>query len=423
MPTTSTVRGVPLPPPQYVHATILSMLTNLVACPTTTQQRAWAVLLQTCLGRASLERVVRQTATWSATCLRQWLAALLSSRPVEAWEASFNRALLALAQPLLRGRRVVLLGDETHLPYWGRRSGELVAELRGGPPKQGAVRFFAYVTICALFRGHRVVLAVGRWRAGEPLAAVLERLGRPLLESGMIIDSWLWDRGGATVAMLSWWQSKGQRYLVAAPRKGAKTGVAARLTALEATFGGQRRRPRPVAESYTLHPEKGSGQAPLTVTLVVAGERGKKARTERRQRSLRRSRVQPGQVWRAVAWFTDGGDWRGRGGAVQALYRRRQSIESSYRMSHARRGRTSSRDARYRFVLFAVSQLLQAVWSWLTWQMPRKAGKGAAREPLWLVDLVEEWAWCGRQWLGAQLVRPAPAGDARQGWGKSAAGV
>jgi len=402
---------------------ILSTLVNLGACPNTAQQQAWAVLLQTCLGRASLERVVRQVRVWSSTYLRELLAALLGSRPVEAWEAAFNRALLAFAQPLLRGRHVVLLGDETHLPFWGRRSGDLVAELRGGPPKQGAVRFFAYVTICALFRGRRVVLAVGRWRAGEPLAEVLERLGRPLLDSGMIIDSWLWDRGGATVAMLDWWQREGQPFIVAAPRKGAKTGVAARLTALEAAWGGQRRQPLPLAESYTLHPEKGSGLPPLTVTLVVAWERVKKARTERRQRSLRRSRITPGQVWRAVAWFTDGGDWRGRGGAVQALYRRRQSIESSYRMSHASRGRTSSRDPRYRFVLFAVSQLLQAVWSWLLWQAPRKAGHGVLVKRLWLVDLVEEWAWCGRLWLAEHLARPAPDRVAVAAWAVSGAAV
>jgi hypothetical protein len=420
MPAPSTVRRVPLPPPSFVHATILSTLANLVAYPTAAQQQAWALLLQTCLARASLERVVRQTCAWSATHLRELLATLLESQAVGAWEAGFNRALLAFAEPLLRGRHVVLLGDETHLPFWGRKRGELVAELRGGPPKQGAVRFFAYVTICALFRGRRVVLAVGRWRAGEPLADVLERLGRPLLESGMIIDSWLWDRGGATVAMLDWWQREGQPFIVAAPRRGAKAGVAARLTALEATWGGQRRRPLPVTESYTLHPEKGSGLQPLAVSLVVAWERVKKARTERRQRSLRRSRVQPEQVWRAVAWFTDGRDWRGRGGAVQALYRRRQSIESSYRMSHASRGRTSSRDARYRFVLFAISQLLQAVWSWLTWQVPRKAKHGRPREPLWLVDLVEEWVWCGRRWLRENLARPVPAGG---GWAALGVGV
>ena len=409
MPATSSLRRVPLPPPAYVYATILSTLVKLAAFPTAAHQQAWALLLQTCLGRHSLERVVRQTSAWSATHVRQLLAELLESRPVEAWEAAFNCALQALALPLLRGRRVVLVGDETHLPFWGLKRGALVAELRGGPPKNGAVRFFAYVTICALWRGRRIVLAVGRWRAGEPLADVLERLGHPLIESGMLIDTWLWDRGGATVAMLGWWQRQAQPFIVAAPRRGPKAGVDARLTALEAAFGFQVRRPLPLAESYTLHPEKGSGLKPVTVTLAVAWERVKKARTERRQRSLRRSRTGAGQVWRAVAWFTDGGDWRGRGGAVQALYRRRQSIESSYRMSHASRGRTSSRDARYRFVLFAISQLLQALWSWLGWQVRAAAGREVQRQRLRLVDLVDEWAWSGRQWLGEHLARPAPA--------------
>jgi len=305
---------------------------------------------------------------------------------------------------------VTLVGDETHLPFYGEKRGELKLELRGGPPKNGAVRFFAYVTICALWRDRRVVLAVGRWRGGESLAEVVERLGRPLLEAGLNVKAWLWDRGGATVAMLSWWQAEGQPFVVAAPRKGQKAGVAARLTELEAEWGWQRRRPAAVTEAYTLHPAKGSGLAPVTVRLVVGWEPVKKARKKRRQRGLRRAAARPGQVWRAVAWFTDGGDWRGRGGAVQEAYRKRQSIESSYRMSHASRGRTTSRDARYRFLLFAVSQFLQAVWVWLEEQVTRRGARRPLRRRVCLADLVRAMAAAGAALLAAWLARLGPYG-------------
>ncbi|KAB2887546.1 MAG: hypothetical protein F9K35_21100 [Burkholderiaceae bacterium] len=407
MTATSPVCPVLLPALQTSYTALLALLCQIGAA---VDQTAWAVVLQTCLGRRSLAGVARQACPLSATRLRTRVGRLLAAHATDAWEVLFNHALRALWQPRLRGQRVVLVGDETHLPFWGQKRGALVGELRGGAPKNGASRFFTYVTLCALWRGQRILLAVARWRADETLADVLTRLGQPLLAGDMTISAWVWDRGGATVAMLRWFEGQGQPFVVAAPRRGPKAGVAARLTALEALWGGQRRQPPAVAQSYTLHPEKGSGQTPITVMLVVGWERVKKGRSERRQRSLRRSRTREGQIWRAVAWFTDGHDWRGRGGAVQAFYRRRQSIESSYRMSHATRGRTSSRDARYRFVLFAVSQLLQAVWVWLARQ-----ARAASQKPLLMVDLVEDWVWSGRDWLreGATRSGPLPGSASR----------
>ena len=93
---------------------------------------------------------------------------------------------------------------------------------------------------------------------------------------------------------------------------------------------------------------------------------------------------------------------------MQVLYRRRQSIESSYRMSHASRGRTSSRDPRYRFVLFAVSQLLQAVWVWLEARVPRRGQAGTQRKPVYLADVVRGLAASGVEWLEEHLARPSP---------------
>lgn len=360
-----------LPLPRELLLDLLGWLHLLAADAPGSPQLAWTVLLSACLRRSSLEAVARQTPGGPcATAVREVVQMLLGWLPLSRWEDRFNEALRARWLPLLQGQRVTLVGDETGLPFWGRRQG-LTAELRGGAPKNGACRFFYYVTIAALWRGIRVPLGVARWRAGETLGEVFERLAGPLLESEMVVESWLWDRGAATVGMLRRWQAWEQPFVVAAPRKGPKHGVASILTRLEGEHGFTRRQPPAYRQPYTLHPEKQSGEQPVTVTLVVGWERVKRAVGERRQRSLRRSKVRPGQVWRAVAWFTDAGDWRGRGGAVQAYYRKRQSIESSYRLSHAYRGRTSSRDVRLRFLLFALSQLVQSLWSWQRRQLGR----------------------------------------------------
>lgn len=329
-------------------------------------RRTWELLLQACVQRCSLEHVVRHArGAPCSTAVREALDALLLRFTVAVWEARLNTALRHRWLPLLVGQRgVTLVGDEVALPYWGRRDGELATEVRGGSPKQGTAWFFTYVTVCALWRGQRIVLGLTRWRAHEPLAAALDRVAAPLLEAGLLPAVWLYDRGAGNVGAMAWWQAHGQRFVVAAARRGRQQGVAAILERHEAQGGWAARRPQPTGLWYTLHPEKKSGLAPLTVWLAVAWEPVKGRRRERRQRGLKRSRVKAGQRWRAVAWFTDGADWRARSGAVQAQYRRRQSIESSYRQSHTCRGRTSSKDPCLRLLLVGLSMLLQNEWAW-----------------------------------------------------------
>jgi hypothetical protein len=357
-------------------------------------RRTWELLIQASVERRSLEHVVRHApGSPSPTAVRKAVATVLLRFSLPLWEDRLNEALrqrwLSL---LLKQAQVSLVGDETSLPYWGRREGELKAEVRGGSPKLGTTWFFTYVTVCALWRGQRIVLGVTRWRAHESLADALERLGAPLLAAGLRVDTWLYDRGGASVAAFGWWQDRNQPFIVAAPRRGDKTGVAAILKAAEAEEGRSTRRPSPRGQWYTLHPDKRSGLAPRTVWLAIAWEPVKKTgRRERRQRGLKRSRVKAGQRWRAVAYFTDGGDWRGRGGAVQAKYRKRQSIESSYRQSHASRGRTCSRDPRLRLVLFGLSMLMENEWAWYRRGKARATRGGRRKKPAWrFIDYCQE---------------------------------
>lgn len=341
--------------------TAVAWLSELVGDPGSTW--LWQVLIFSSLQRRSFEFCLRQvTSTRSASSWRLALASLLARWSLETWEAEFSRRLREPWLARLRGQRFQLVGDETFLPFWGRAQGPLKAEIRPSQPKGGTTSFFAYVTLCALWRDERIVLGVTRFRRGESLAAALDRLAEPLLEAGLRADCWLWDRGAANVATLAWWQQRGLPFLVAAPRRGPKHGVDAILTALEAKHGADRHQPAAATQPYTLQPMKSSGLEPVTVTLVVAWERVKAKPRERRQRGLRRAKAKAGQRWRAVAYFTDGRDWRGRGGAVQANYRRRQSIESSYRLLHASRARTSSRDPLYRLLLVLIAFLLQNLW-------------------------------------------------------------
>ena len=407
-------------PPDRLPYSLLTALLYHVATVTNLDgvvaQRLWMLLCQASVERGSIEQVVRQSPSLpSPTAVRKGLAVLLVRFSLAAWEDRLNAALRARWLPLLLGQTgITLVGDEVALPYWGRRTGQLRDEVRGGSPKQGTAWFFTYVTICALWRGQRIVLGVTCWRAHEPLAVALEQLAKPLLDAGLVADVWLYDRGAGNVAAMGWWQAQGQPFVVAAARRGEKQGVAAILNAAEAKWGWSTRQPRSCGQWYTLTPDKRSGLAPLTVWLAIAWEPVSRRRQTRRQRGLKRSKVKPGQRWRAVAYFTDGGDWRGRAGAVQAQYRRRQSIESSYRQSHAGRARTTSRDPRLRLILMALSLLMQNEWAWW-WRGQTRGSRGAKPAPRVarlkdyqhdllveglerLKEPVERW-WAGIAWL------------------------
>lgn len=363
--------------PAGLHRLVAAALSQLAPAP----QRLWLLLVAVCLRNRSLAFAVRRNAGGrSATGWRQHLARLLERHPVPAWIAGLNGQLRERWRPLLGHRPVWLVGDETALPYWGQAA----PEVRGGPPKLGTTRFFTFVTLCALWRGERIPLALAPWAREESLAQVLGRLLEDLLAAGVSIAGVMWDRGAANVELLGGVASLGLPYLVAAPRRGAKTGVGAICAGLEAERGWAARRPAPVTQPYTLRPERKRGLAPLTTWLVVDWESVKPRPRERRQRGPLRHQPAADQRWRAVAWFTDGGDWRGRGAAVRSFYRSRQTIESSYRLTHDCRGRTSSRDPRYRLLLFAISQLLQNLWTWL------RRGQRSRRDDWPFIDFLED---------------------------------
>lgn len=346
-------------------------------------REAWQLLLAMALANRSLAAVlVALGRPGVCRALRARLHAFLAARSLAAWEQRLNEALAARAAPLLAGQAVTVVGDACNTLFWGEVTEALAGELRGVPAQAGTTRAFTYVTLCALWRGQRLVLGLARWPRDEPLAAPLMRLLDPWLARGLRVKVVLLDRGAAHAEVFRVLSERGLPFAVPAPRRGAKAGVAALLGGLEAQWGFQPCPPPAQALDYRLQPAVGE---PVDLCLLVGWERVRPRRGQRRQRSLRRSQVREGQRWRAVAWFTDGGDWRGRGQAVQKLYARRASIESSYRMSHRCRGRTCSRNPVLRLVLFALSLLLQNEWVWWRrgWERGPTAGAQRRRARQW----------------------------------------
>ncbi len=323
-----------------------------------------AVILQLSARRASFTAVSRRaqhapSCPWLAKQWRQWR----QCDSLEGWERELDVLLRAPWKEVLRGERVWVIADWHAIPYWGRRPDELVEEVRRGPAKNGTTHFFTYATAVVLWRGVRIHVACTRVRAGESQAAVFARLQARVGELGCRVWSWVLDKGFYSAGVVADLRARKEPYLIAAPRRGERAGIAALLREAEQEYGFQEAEPPGLTRAYVLtglDPEI----APQPTEVLIAWEPVRPpASAPHRQRTLRRSGVQPGQRWRAFAWIAGGRHWTAK--RAQQVYAPRNSIESGYRMAEGTRGRTSSRDAKWRLVLFFLALLLQNTWAWL----------------------------------------------------------
>src|SRR6266849_4364373 len=294
-------------------------LRSLFAAGTEAGDALRCLIMQLSAQRASFHTACRRAVEFpSHSLLRKWWLQWRHSRSLAEWEALLDAALRAPWERVLRGERVWIILDWHSVPYWGR------------------------VT-----------------RALEPITTrLVERVQR----LGCVALGWIMDKGFYSAGVVALLREQHQPYLIAAPRRGEKQGIAALLAQLEAKHGFQEAPPPPLQRDYVITPRDKS-LAPQPTTVIIGWEPVAAPAAKRRQRPLRRSQTKPGQRWRAFAWVSGGRNWTTR--KAQRAYAPRTGFESGYRLSKGCRGRTSSRDAGWRLFLFGMSLLLQNAWIWL----------------------------------------------------------
>lgn len=329
-------------------------------CPSQLQE-VLTVLLSA--QRASWAAIVRRSEKLPSASLlgkkwREWRA----SQSLDEWETALNMALRAPWEAALRGEFVWLIADWHPIPYWGAIPPELEGEVRRGPAKNGTTHFFVYATVAVVWRGARIQVAFTRVGAGESVDAVLARLWERVQPLGCRVLGWILDKGFYAAGVVELNDTHALPYLIAVPRRGKKRGIAAVLEAAEERYGFGEARPPDLKVAYTVR-SLHRRVAVQEVELIIGWEPVEPPPGKRRQRTLRRSKVKPGQRWRAVAWIGGRRNWTGK--KAQRVYPRRQGVEAGYRMTEGTRGRTSSHDPAWRLVLFALSVFLQNAWVWV----------------------------------------------------------
>jgi putative transposase len=292
------------------------------------------VLVAAAAQARSVESVARQlVAAPSANRVRQVLAEhLFADLDLDALEAECNALLAARLPSGLDRHRHRLAVDLVLIPYHGAPADE-PGEIRRGAAKSGTTHFHCYATAYLVRAGRRLTLALAFVRAEDALLDVLRDLLDRVAALGVRVERLLLDRGFVSVAVLAWLQDQPVVSVVALPKRGR------RLKALLIGKAGYR-------TTYTMRSaDDGEATFPLWVAVsYAAGRRGKHGREYRPFAVL-------GQAPCTLS-VPDLAD----------EYRSRFGIESSYRMAHQVRARTTSRDPALRLLLVTVACLLVNLW-------------------------------------------------------------
>jgi putative transposase len=325
----------------------------------------YQVLLAAAVQRRSLESVCAALAgAPSANTIRYHVAEqVLYREALDTLEAQCQAVLTdRLPDDVVRRRQRVAI-DLTSLPYYGCPAVE-AGELRRGEAKAGTTRFHAYATAYLVRAGRRLTLALTYVRAEDELLDVLLDLLDRVRGLGIRLERLYLDREFATVAILTTLQRQPFTSVVALPQRGQR---------LKALLQGR----ASFTTTYTMESAPtGTVTFPLWVACHYAAGRAT------------RHGLQHGIEYQAFA-VVGPVPPRLTVREVAREYRRRFGIESSYRLLHQVRARTTSRSPAWRLLLVSLACLLVNLWVWFKATLVACTAWGLRR--------------AARQWLDATL--------------------
>ena len=326
----------------------------------TTQQLTDALLAVAARGD-TLESVCQDLeAMPSSQTLRSYFNEALTREKLDLVECQINQMLEDAIPRALQQR----LSDQAHdiaidlheRPYYGRQQQEHALFVRSKADR-GTTRFHRVATAYVLRNGTRFTLGVRFVRPEDSTTEIVKALVSRLERLEVAIWHLLLDKGFCSISVMQYLQERTHSAIIACPIRGRKEPVPGGTRAL---CQGRR--------SYRSQHTFRNQVARFTAEIVAC--RG--FTTARRTGRMKRR-----EQWLLFVVIA----CRLVPKKVRRLYSRRFSIETSYRQSGVLRGRTTSRNAVYRFLLLGLAFVLLAVWTslrYLAVQVPRRGERTLA---------------------------------------------
>jgi Transposase DDE domain len=288
-----------------------------------------------------------------------------------------NAALAGNLPRALRRRPQRLAADLVLIPYHGQPLHD-PEEIYRSAAKSGTSHFHAYATLYVIRQGYRFTVALTAVCRGEPLEEVLRRLLHQAAAVGIRCRLLLLDRGFYSVGVIRYLQAARHRFLMPVICRGRKlddprgpSGTNVFLTWEKSGFG-----------TYTLH-DAHQRSARVSICVKCRYYRGQWRRQGKQRLIYAFWGFQPPSF-----------DW------VQATYRQRFAIETTYRQLHQARIRTTTRDPVRRLLFVGIALILRNVWVWLhqvVLARPRRGSREIRLDLLrfrrmlrWLAHVVEQ---------------------------------
>lgn len=331
--------------------TLLQQVALTTPGSTWSEEEIGAIVVAACAQGTSIEDICGQLEEGppARTVRYQLQQSILREDPAQEalkrLEAAANEVLTTYLPPNLTAQARDIAIDLTLVPYHGQEH-QKEDEIRRSQAKAGTTHFHCYATAYVMLDGKRVNLALTYVRAEDSLVAVLERLQERLQQIGISIHELYLDKQFYTVAVIQYLKQQPFAAVIAAVIRG-KTGGTRALC-----YGTTR------METYTMTSAQGESVT-FPMAVVAKNSAGKYGRQ--------------GREYFCYAVLNGGPSER----HVYEAYRRRFGIESSYRLMHEGRARTSSRNPALRMLYVLVSLLMQNLWVWLKWYLspPRQGGR------------------------------------------------
>ncbi len=280
--------------------------------------------------------------------VRHYLMEQLTVEDLPLLQQRLNQALAESIAPRLYRKAHDVAIDFHDRSYYGKAPQEEALWVRG-KAKDGTTRFYRVATAYVVRNGLRLTLAMCFVLPQADTVAVLDGLLNRLKALNLPISCLLLDKGFASIETMRYLSTRQMPAIIACPIRGKSGGTRALCT-------GQK--------SYRTRYSFQNNKTSQTAELAVCRSFTTAKRTGRMQRRatwlifiLIEVELSPPQVRRR--------------------YRKRFGIETSYRCAAQLRGRTTSPNAAYRFVLLALSFVMLNVWVHLCWLYTQVARRGS----------------------------------------------
>lgn len=280
--------------------------------------------------------------------LRHYLKEQLTVEELPLLQQRLNQALASVIPPRLYRKAHDVAIDFHDRSYYGKAPQEEALWVRG-KAKDGTTRFYRVATAYVVRNGLRLTLAMCFVLPQTDTVAVLDELLNRLKALNLPISCLLLDKGFAGIETMRYLSTRQMPTIIACPIRGKSGGTRALCTS-----------PKSYRTRYTFKNNKTSQTAELAVCRSFTTAK----RTGRMQRRA---------TWLIFILIEVDLSLR----QVRRRYRKRFGIETSYRCAAQVRGRTTSPNAAYRFVLLALSFVMLNVWVHLCWLYTQVARRGS----------------------------------------------